>query len=348
MILDIFDASALVHSGNGSEMYRSESYYNYPIGGIHYFFKFLAPSLVAGHKVVVAFDSRSFRKDLDLKYKSNRTVKKAVRSQLETLYDGLMASNIACYKVDTYEADDIINWAVNKYKHSSDYNEIIIYGNDYDLCHNIDYKVRFRGITSNVNSIYYGNFTKSIKHGETIMFNTLAAYKVFCGDTSDCIQPFKHEAGLKPKELYDKYVDFLNKYQDDNDVRFSIDYLISIAPIAVFINTSNLFTEAEKQQLYNRIKLVYPAECPNDVDIVPSGLRDVNNSELCRFLNMYGDRYALSCFEYKKSKPIQSDIEIIKNKAHQLLSGEYEVDRNLPLETNYSEYEDDALFLREF
>lgn len=346
MILDIFDASALVYSGSNIDSYRYNTYYNYPIGGIQYAFKYLAPSLLSRHHVVVAFDSKTFRKDIDYKYKSNRGNGKIVHSQLETLYDGLCASNVACYKVDSFEADDIIHWAVKQNK--TKYDEVVIYGNDYDLCHNVDFNVRFRGITTNVNSIYYGTFSKSIKQGETIMFNTIAAYKVFCGDSSDCIPAFKSESGKSASELYKLYVKFLNDYQDEHKIRFSIDYLISVQPIAVFINTSGLFSNLEKEELYKRIQLVYPAECPADLTIDPSMIDDLNKEELSRFLNIYGDKYALSCFNFRKIKPSDDDIDNVKQKARQLLNGEYEVDRNKPIEDNMADYEDSTLFLREF
>lgn len=348
MILDIFDMSALVHTGNGAEAYRYDSYYNYPTGGIHYALKYLIPSLVGGHHVIAAFDSRSFRKDIVCDYKAGRNFNKVVKSQLETLYEGLLSANIACYKYDTFEADDIINWAAKEYKVKDNVEEVVIYGNDYDLCHNVDFKVRFRGINSNVNSIYYGNFSKSIRAGETLMFNTIAAYKVFCGDSSDGIPSFKHSGGLTGKQIYSRYVKFIQDAQEKKGAVFSIDYLTSIHPLGVFINTSGLFNEEDQQDLVIRIRLIYPADRPKDVELIPSSKKDLDRDKLYRFLLVYGDKYALSNFDMYRGTPCKEDIDIVKGKARQLLNGEYEVDRSLPLETNYSDYEDDALFLREF
>lgn len=349
MILDIFDMSALVHTGNTAEAYRYDSYYNYPTGGIHYALKYIVPSLLTGHYVIAAFDSRSFRKDIVCDYKAGRTFNKVVKSQLETLYEGLLSANIACYKYDTFEADDIINWAVKEYKARDDVQEVVIFGNDYDLCHNVDFRVRFRGINSNVNSIYYGNFSKSIRMGDTVMFNTIAAYKVFCGDTSDSIPSFKHSGGLTGRQIYGRYVKFISDAQEEASVVFSIDYLTSINPLGVFINKSGLFNDDDKKDLGIRIKLIYPADRPADVELLASNRDSLDRDNLYRFLLVYGDRYSLSSFNMYRATPCKEDIEVVKEKARQLLSGEYEVDRSLPLETNYSVYEDDeALFLREF
>ena len=105
--LVIIDASACVYTGMCSKRHKDKSYYGYPVGGLHYLFRYVTTALAQTSHVIVAFDSRSFRKDLLDGYKAGRKHDKRVQSQLEMAYEMLQRANVACYKYDGYEVDDI-------------------------------------------------------------------------------------------------------------------------------------------------------------------------------------------------------------------------------------------------
>ena len=60
--LIIIDASACVYTGMYSKRHKDKSYYGYPVGGLHYLFRYVVTALAQTSHVIVAFDSRSFRK----------------------------------------------------------------------------------------------------------------------------------------------------------------------------------------------------------------------------------------------------------------------------------------------
>ena len=70
--LVIIDASACVYTGMCSKRQKDKSYYGYPVGGLHYLFRYVTTALAQTSHVIVAFDSRSFRKDLLDGYKAVR------------------------------------------------------------------------------------------------------------------------------------------------------------------------------------------------------------------------------------------------------------------------------------
>ena len=87
--LIIIDASACVYTGMYSKRHKDKSYYGYPVGGLHYLFRYVVTALAQTSHVIVAFDSRSFRKDLIDGYKAGRKHDKRVQSQLEMAYEFL-------------------------------------------------------------------------------------------------------------------------------------------------------------------------------------------------------------------------------------------------------------------
>lgn len=340
--LAIIDASACVYTGMNSPRHHDRSYYGYPVGGLHYLFRYVSIALAKQYDIIIAFDARSFRKDLLNGYKAGRKHDKRVRSQLELAYKFLQEANIACYKYDGYEADDIIAWGTQQ--NINDYYDITIYGNGHDLLHNVQNKVFFHSISSNTSSINILNFEKGIEKGKDIPLNTISAYKVFCGCTSDRIPSLMLKCGLNGDEIYQKYLQFLRER------KIPFDYKVITNPnlVAVFANISGLFTEEEKAEVYVRIKLVYPADCPDNICIKGSTKKDVDFANLRYALTLFNDYESLRCLKLDKMSLAQSDINYLRENAGLLLSGAYEVDRNVECEINNMDiFSDEDLFLRD-
>lgn len=340
--LIIIDASACVYTGMYSKRHKDKSYYGYPVGGLHYLFRYVVTALAQTSHVIVAFDSRSFRKDLIDGYKAGRKHDKRVQSQLEMAYEFLQKSNVACYKYDGYEADDIIAWAVQQ--NVDNYLEIEICGNDHDLLHNVQRNVMFRSISSNTTSVYMVNFEKAIEKGKTIYFNTISAYKVFCGCNSDKIPPLALQCGLRGEEIYDKYIDFLREEQ----ISFDYNTIIDSKLVNIFAALSGLFTTEERLDVLNRVNLVYPAKCPEGITLTGTSLKEVNANELCYTLSLFNDFESIKCLRYRKSTLAQDDINMLRSAGRDLLTGAFEVDRNQECSINKMDsFEEEDLFLKD-
>ena len=307
--LIIIDASACVYTGMYSKRHKDKSYYGYPVGGLHYLFRYVVTALAQTSHVIVAFDSRSFRKDLIDGYKAGRKHDKRVQSQLEMAYEFLQKSNVACYKYDGYEADDIIAWAVQQ--NVDNYLEIEICGNDHDLLHNVQRNVMFRSISSNTTSVYMVNFEKAIEKGKTIYFNTISAYKVFCGCNSDKIPPLALQCGLRGEEIYDKYIDFLR----EEKISFDYNTITDSKLVNIFAALSGLFTTEERLDVLNRVNLVYPAKCPEGIILTGTSLKEVNANELCYMLSLFNDFESIKCLRYRKSTLAQDDINMLSQRS---------------------------------
>ena len=340
--LVIIDASACVYTGMTSPKHRDRTYYKYAVGGLHYLFRYITTNLARKNDIIVAFDSRSFRNDLIDGYKAGRSHDKRVHSQLELAYKYLTSSNIACYKYDGYEADDIIYWAVQQ--NVGKYYEIEIYGNDKDLLHNIQDTVSFKSIRADMNSVYMINYEKSIEKGKTIRFNTISAYKVFCGCKSDKIPSLSLQCGLRGEQIYKKYLEFLDKEKIP-----SIYKVITNSKLVnLFASLSGLFTKDEQLEVYNRVNLIYPATCPSGIEVVGKGINAVNKDVFNWTLSLFNDYESIFCMKYNKIALSNDDIALLKDYSNQILTGAYEVDRNQRCEYSYLDaFDEENLFLRD-
>lgn len=322
--LYILDVSALIHTGQHYAQYGDCSYYGYPTAGIRYLNKYLCNALCRYDEVILAFDSPSFRNNLLDTYKSGRVKDQTVISQIETVYEMLSSCGLVCEKHDGYEADDIIEWAIADHCDNNSYYRLYIVGNDYDLCHSIRPNVEFMACSSNVNSVNRTNFRTAIVEGVEIEFNTISAYKVFCGCHSDKIPCLELENGYKGKKLYDEFVGMLKI------VKASGWYATSCSKsLQFFAKNCGYFTESDMVELERRIKLVYPAEKPEGLLIKPNKLSNCNRSRLMHYFSMFGDVKALSCFKEKKVTLTDSDKDYLRERGKMLSSGIYAVDNNL-------------------
>ena len=224
------------------------------------------------------------------------------------------------------------------------YLEIEICGNDHDLLHNVQRNVMFRSISSNTTSVYMVNFEKAIEKGKTIYFNTISAYKVFCGCNSDKIPPLALQCGLRGEEIYDKYIDFLR----EEKISFDYNTITDSKLVNIFAALSGLFTTEERLDVLNRVNLVYPAKCPEGITLTGTSLKEVNANELCYMLSLFNDFESIKCLRYRKSTLAQDDINMLRSAGRDLLTGAFEVDRNQECSINKMDsFEEEDLFLRD-
>lgn len=322
--LMIIDASALVHTGHKAPRYKDFTFYNYPVGGIRYLMTYVTEALVLRNTPVLCFDSPSFRNTLQEGYKSGRTKDYAVISQLETLYEELSRCGISCFKEKGFEADDIIDWVAQRF--SNDFHATTIIGNDMDLAHSVTTKVRFQSIcSSNAVSVNASNFSTAVERGETVPFNTISAFKVFYGCKSDKIPAFKSSL-YTSAQLFEGYVNFLQEAgligQNISSQRKWIEFYI--------VNIDLPANEVE--QLQARIKLVYPADPPEDWNPTITLCNKINKDALASFLTKYNAIDSLKSLKLTKLPLSESSIEDLRNKARTLSTGAFAADRGIKKE----------------
>lgn len=337
--LNVIDVSSLVYVGTTSEKFRDRSNYGFPVGGIHYLLRQLSISLKERDYAVLCFDSPSFRTELFPDYKSGRVANPAVYSQLEFLYEGLMGCGIQCEKYDQFEADDIVNWAVMQNKDT--YYETVIVGNDHDLCHNVQPKVRFKSIDRSSSFVYEGNFEECVDSTFT-KYNTISAKKALCGCKSDKIPPMVLEDGTKGTEIYQAYCKFLTDkgcFGYNNTSHWKLVWW--------FANNMTTMSEKDLKNFEIRLNLTFPSVCPEGVEIVPVGYSNVQMEKFAKFLSMVNDYDSLKCLGLKKVALSEDDKQLLRSKAKSLASGEFAADKNLEADVKVETVELD-FFTKEF
>lgn len=322
--LSIFDVSPFIYSGMGMQDYKNAEVFNFPIGGILNLMKHISYRLYAYTDIVLCFDSKSFRKDLSKSYKSHRQKSPQVYAQLDLLYEILPKCGIVCLKKEGYEADDLIYNVVQE--NQSKYFEIEILGTDYDLTHNVAFpNVTFQGITRLVNSITPNNFSNGIVMGKTLYYNTISAYKVLCGDSSDTINAFKSTQGnLTGGFLYNKYAQLLEKNRVLPFVARERKLLEQ------FIRgLEKYLTNEDYTELYRNMDLVFPVKLDDDFSEY-TNLKGFDLKPLQRFLSTIDDTVSLKSINKGFIGRDEEIVKRLKITAKELLSGEYSVDHNRP------------------
>lgn len=336
--LYIFDVSGIVYYGTTGTL--SYVYKGMQVSGIKALTGRLTAALAEHADVILAFDARSFRKDLLDVYKGDRVPNRYVGSQLDLLMEMLEKAGIPCYKFDGYEADDIISWAVKEFRNS--YTNTCIYSNDYDVAHNVQERVYLKPIDNKSNIVTHRNFASAVSRKDDIMFNTISAHKVFCGCTSDRVPAIKVSGGYTPVSIYKRFCRFLHEnnlttYEATSDPR----------TVAIFANTVGLFSDEDKQEVYKRIQIIYPANKPEDAQIKPVGLDSIDK-EAYSWLLAIGKDYSAAKALGIRALNIPQDVDQHVKVIYDLVrTGAYSVDRNLEVDPSY-EVDSEMMFLKEF
>lgn len=151
-----------------------------------------------GHTLTmsICFDTKSLRNESGVtgadEYKSGR--KKVLSDtdyeNINCIYNMLSTAGHNVYRVNGYEADDVVNHLARKYSEKYDYT--VIYTNDKDLLININDKVgvmrfkQYKGY-SQVDRNNYESYLAQ-EFGVYIPYNLLGLYLASVGDTADNIK----------------------------------------------------------------------------------------------------------------------------------------------------------------
>ena len=281
--LAVLDVSPYVYTGSYAPGFRDTRKFSCPTSGMIYFLKHLCSILNDIDDVILCFDSRSHRKALDGMYKANRNPNPGVYAQLDFLYEFLTRYGFTCLKVDGYEADDLIYTVVEKYKKR--YQRINIYTSDYDIAHNVSDNVSCLAVNSTTMDVTPYSFSYVLGgKNNTVVYNTISVFKLFMGDSSDNIKPFKC-AKYKPKELYNLFLKVLEQIGN-----YDIDVIKSREFVRLFIDDvlRNDLTSDEYSDLLNRIELIYPCYVEYSYDDTPCSINTVNRYDFATMLNSVG------------------------------------------------------------
>lgn len=348
--LTIHDISAYVHTGMNSENYRNYTVQGFPMGGVKYFLKYFTLDLVSMMDVIVAFDSKSFRKEVYEGYKSKRNSdgpNHAVNMQIEFLYEQLLRCNIPCYKEDGFEADDLIFSAVEQNRDK--YIKISLVSSDYDITHNVDDVVYFRAVNSNVNDISYRNFSTSIERGVKIQINTISAYHMFCGCDSDGIPKIVTEDGTTGMQLYQEFC----KYLVDNMKSYNVHVSRSKEAMVQFLLANKgRFSDHDISLMLRNMKLAYPKntteeESTKHVEFEGESIKNIDLDQYARLLSYCYELPALRKINKEKVSLTEDEVQFFRTKAKELSTGEFAVDRGRPvIDDDLTEYS--FVNLREF
>lgn len=286
--IELFDVSGYLHSPIGSS-WGSKTRSMFPVSGMDFLLRKITAELRLGSNVALAFDSFNKRhghpKD---GYKANRTRKPEVVAQSEFLYRHLMKLGVACYR-GVYEADDYI-YSLCESLNTPElgYSVITINSSDYDLCHNIDEShVVFKTINTlanNVNSATFSSVLRTQWEDEPVLFNTISAAKVFCGDKSDNIPRFIAKDGTKGIEYYRAFSNIVRTqlYDKPSAVKRHRKILESFIN-QVITNTEDLAV------LKSRMDRIYPKDARvNGQPLKSSGFADIDMQGLCDLCKVIG------------------------------------------------------------
>lgn len=323
--LCVIDVSAVVYTGVNSPRYRDMTSFGYPTGGISFLMKQLLVPMYEADDIILCFDSPTFRKQKMPEYKSARAHSSVAISQIEILYEYLSLCGVACYKFDGYEADDIVEWAVDE--NWLKYDNIVIVGNDMDLCHSIRPNVIFRSCRSDMNLVKRSSFPYAIKKDVYIPYNMISAYKCLCGCPSDSVPVFRRDNGAAGKELYEDCVKTYEKYDLVNDWRKSANPNV----LRVWADRVQQFTDSEMERFNERIEIIFPAGRPNNVELKPCSLFTIDQEKMSRMLTMFNVSDALHGGQFWRVQLTESDKKVMYQLAEGIRSGTFNADKNLPL-----------------
>ena len=167
-----------------------------------------------GHDVTmsICFDMKSKRKDEGVaggeEYKSGRqhNLTEDDFKNIVFIEKLLVEAGHNTYRLEGYEADDIANYLVRKYKDNFDYT--VIYTNDKDLLINIDSKVgvmrfkQYKGYTQ-VDINNYESYLEA-EFGVFIPYNSLGLFLSTAGDSADKIKGINKFGKVAFKKLITK------------------------------------------------------------------------------------------------------------------------------------------------
>lgn len=330
MNLKIYDASWLIHYGSTSKKYGTYSYAGYSLGGLKFLVSNIAYDLFSGFHIVVCFDSKTDR-SLKLEgYKSHRPFQAHIVSQMNFAYNMLRKSGICCLKIDNCEADDLI---FNVVRYAKDvYDRVTIVSNDKDLAHNVDATVSLEACASGGIDISKRNFSTSITNKTEVLFNTVSAYKVFTGDSSDSIKSFRTESGIWGRELYKQYAEVLTHIMNNADPENPAIDTSHRSFLDVFIANYTGFSAKDRELLSLRADVIYPKSV--DFEIEATKVSTVDKVGFSKLLTIVDDKMQLSKLNLTSTKLTVDEFNEFKQSAGALKDNSFAIENDCPLDAH--------------
>ena len=340
MRLKIYDASWLIHYGSKSVKYKDFVYAGYPLGGIKFLVKHIAEELYKNNDVIVCFDSPTDKNNILPGYKRGRPHEAYVISQSIFAFNMLSKSGITCFKLDNYEADDLIASVVSKYRNM--YSDITIISNDRDLAHNVFNNVKVEACSLEGIDINPSNFVVSVGK-QPVEYNTVSAYKVLTGDSSDKILSFYSESGLAGKDIYRQYLIFGKENLKPDAIR---PFLFSHKDIFLFFLENEMnFTENDIIELKKRIQVIFPRETKDVPE--PSSERNIILKEFAKLLSILQEDIQLKQLNLERVKLTSEEFNTFKASAQVLRDSTFAVDNDCPVHSSFFG-EEEAVNMRLF
>lgn len=283
-ILNIIDVSIYMHAGSKGKHSKDLKWYGLPKGGIDKLLRELSLMEQDMQAVILAFDSRTDRRQFLEEYKQNRVADKDVLYQGTKMYEMLKRAGYKCLKEDGYEADDLICKAVKD--NYDKFIKIKIYTADRDLAHLIDKKDKVSIVSpiSTSTDINLQNYKWIIDSDRVVEYNTVLPYKVFFGDKSDNIEPVSFKTkGWNPESAMKLFV-------EECMAKFKNDEMLSHPGVMKWwlqlrLQDKKLSVE-EIKDLLDRVKVMYPKVPDLDCSLTEIRL-DMNViSEICTMFNL--------------------------------------------------------------
>ncbi len=220
-----------------------------------------------GHTVTmsICFDMPSHRKDEGVaggeEYKAGRkkVLSEEDHKNIEFLCNILTTAGHNTYRINGYEADDIVNYLVRNYSDTFEYT--VIYTNDKDLMVNINDKVgvmRFKA-TKGYTQVDINNYESYLEQefGVFIPYNALGLFLATAGDSADHIKGITKFGKVAFKKL-------ITKVSMKNNVNWSIcgDYTELQKVVAM---CEEFLTHEQYEELKVSFTLVANLEMVEDV-----------------------------------------------------------------------------------
>lgn len=237
--------------------------------------------------VSVCFDMPPKRKTLGTveaaKYKSNRGSKLTTEDyeNIAFVENVLEIAGYNTYRIDGYEADDIVSHIIKHYKDDFDYN--VIYTPDADLlvnvCDNVGAK-RYksgRGYDTVTKDNFNDYLSKEFKC--YLPYNALILYKCTVGDKSDCIDGIKKFGPAS----FNKLVNHLDAIGVDWETMGNCE-----AVEEVLNRCSSYFKPDQLEQALASLTLVKAEDIPTELVHIPNRVSDY--SKRCAAYTPYGMR----------------------------------------------------------
>lgn len=278
MAIRIIDVSAALKAGTENTFGRDATYKGIPTGGLYNLATHIANSFLNSDTIVLCWDERTNRRDFLPEYKSSRNPDNAQRFARKMSYEYLKRSVPNSFKQVGYEADDLAASLIHKYVNKEVCHSFDLYTTDYDWAHNIknDFQ-RLVPLSKNVGLVQKGNFKDFFSVANCdVPFNSITAYKLFTGDTSDGVPVIKLD-DTSPEKMFNDFIHFCDK---NEFAYYDVDSMVSF-----IVEIEDKVSSEVFQEILNRCEVLYPRIIDLTLDFTP-----VDISMFKRYCSLIGAR----------------------------------------------------------